>query len=200
MKTEEKIIKYFDGQLTSDEKISFEKELDSSEELKKEFQKYLLVSEKVNQQKSAKLNPDYVNSILPEFHRKISEQKSNSFRKNLSYALSFVLVIIIGVFAIKLFTNNSSKTSDDIEKFTQSLNDDQKLNLLEDLSSTDDVYSMVSGKELIGMLQKDLVVNSEVLDNYGIGYQDILGSLTEKEADKIYNEILKQNILKEVPL
>lgn len=199
MTNEDKIIKYLDGQLNSEEKTSFEYEVEKSEILKREFEKYLLVKKKIEAQKRVELSGDYTDSILPEFHSRLSGIRSMTLRKKISYAFSAMLILVTGVVVIRLFNNNSNSISD-VEKFTQSLNEEQKINLLEDLSSTDEIYSMISGKELIGILERNLAINSEVLDNYNISYQDILGSLTNTEADKIYNEILKQNILKEVPL
>ena len=88
----------------------------------------------------------------------------------------------------------------DLEKFTQSLDEKQKLDLLENLDGSDEIASIISGKEYVDLLEKDLVVNENVLENYDIGYKDLIGNLSENEADKIYNELINRNILKEVPL
>ena len=200
MKTNEWIIKYLDNQLTSEEKISFDKQLESSDEFKREFENFLLFKKKIDTLKEIKLKSDYTDTILPEFHKNYQGKKPESIRKALSYAFGLIVMIIVSVAVLRIFFNNTSKVSGDLEKFTQSLDDNEKLDLLTNLSSNDDVYSIISGKEFVDMLEKDLVVNSKVMENYDISYQDIIGSLSKSEADKIYNEILKQNILEEVPL
>jgi len=200
MTNEEKIVKYFDNELTSDEKISFEGELETSEELKREFRRYMLVNEKVIMQKRVKLNSDYSATVLHELYERNQGRKKILLRKGLSYSFGLILIVIVSLATFRIFFNSTNKNSDDLEKFTQSLDDNQKLNLLENLGSADDVYSMISGNELTALLEKNLEINSEVMENYDISYQDIIGSLSKSEAEKIYSEILKQNILKEVPL
>ena len=200
MQTEERIVKYLDNDLTSEERVAFESELNSSEELKREFENYLVVKEKMNKQKNLKLNFDYTDSILPEFHKKAHSRKKETLRKSLSYTFGLVLIILIGLSVQKIFFNNPVNKSDDLAKFTQSLDENQKLDLLENLDGNDDLYSMISGKEYVTLLENDLVVNEDVLETYDIGYKDLLGNLSDNEVEKVYNEILSRNILKEVPL
>lgn len=200
MQTEERIVKYLDNDLTSEERATFESELNSSEELKREFENYLVVNEKINKQKNLKLNSDYADSILPDFHKKAHSRKKEILRYSLSYAFGLILIILIGISVQKIFFNNPVNKSDDLAKFTQSLNENQKLDLLENLDGNDDLYSMISRKEYVTLLENDLVINEGVLETYDIGYKDLLSNLSDKEVEKIYTEILNRNILKEVPL
>jgi len=194
MKTEERIIKYLDNDLTSEERTAFERELKSSEELKREFEKYSLIKEKIKNQKNLKLNPDYLSSILPEFHNKVHSGKKETLRRSLSYSFGLILIFLIGITVQKIFFNNSDKERNDLEKFTQSLNYNQKLDLLESLNGSDDLYNIISGKEYVDLLENDLVVNEDVLETYDISYKDLIGNLSDNEVEKIYNELLNRNI------
>ncbi|MCW8823086.1 MAG: hypothetical protein OQK63_03315 [Ignavibacteriaceae bacterium] len=194
MKTEKRIIKYLDNDLTSEERTAFERELKSSEELKREFEKYSIIKEKIKNQKNLRLNSDYLSSILPEFHNKVHSGKKETLRRGLSYAFGLILLFLIGISFQKIFFNNSDKERNDLEKFTQSLNDNQKLDLLESLNGSDDLYNIILGKEYVDLLENDLVVNEDVLKTYDIGYKDLIGNLSDNDVEKIYNELLNRNI------
>ena len=200
MQTEERIIKYLDNNLTAEERAAFERELLSSQELKRELEKYLIIKEKINKQKNLKLSSDYTNSILFNFHKKTHSGKKETLRRSLSYAFGLILIILVGISVQKIFFTDTVTKSADLENFTQSLNEDQKLDLLESLNDNDDLSSMISGKEYVDLLEKGLVVNEDVLENYDIGYKDLLANLSDNEVEKIYNELINRNILKEVPL
>jgi len=194
MKTEKRIIKYLDNDLTSEERTAFERELKSSEELKREFEKYSIIKEKIKNQKNLRLNSDYLSSILPEFHNKVHSGKKETLRRGLSYAFDLILIFLIGITVQKILFNNSDKERNDLEKFTQSLNDNQKLDLLESLNGSDDLYNIILGKEYVDLLENDLVVNEDVLKTYDIGYKDLIGNLSDNDVEKIYNELLNRNI------
>ncbi|MCW8811271.1 MAG: hypothetical protein OQK64_09980, partial [Ignavibacteriaceae bacterium] len=173
---------------------AFERELKSSEELKREFEKYSIIKEKIKNKKNLKLNPDYLNSILPEFHNKVHSGKKETLRRGLSYAFGLILLFLIGISFQKIFFNNSDKERNDLEKFTQSLNDNQKLDLLESLNGSDDLYNIILGKEYVDLLENELVVNEDVLETYDISYKDLIGNLSDNEVEKIYNDLLNRNI------
>jgi hypothetical protein len=199
MKNEEMIIKYLDNQLPDDERINFEKELASSEELREEFQKYLTIKEDINDLKSAKLNPEYVDSILPQLHSRIHSGKRESIRKSLAFAFGVMLMFIIGIAVLRIFFNNQ-KNPNDLEVFTQSLNENQKVELLEKLNGGEELYKLIPENELAGLFENDLQINNEVAEAYDINYNEMIDGLSGDEAEKIYNEILNRNILKEASL
>jgi hypothetical protein len=199
MKTEERIIKYLDNQLSGEERINFEKELESSEELKEDFRKYFNIEKNINDLKSVKLNPEYVDSILPQFQNRIHSRKKESIRKSLAYAFGVMLMFLIGIAVLRIFFNNQ-KNPNDLEEFTQSLNENQKVELLENLNCGEELYKLIPENELADLIGKDLQINNEVAKAYDIGYNEIIDGLSQKEAEVIYNEILNRNILKEVPL
>ena len=195
MQIEERIIKYLDDDLTQEARAAFERELNSSEELKREFENYLIIKEKINNQKNLKLSSDYENSILHEFHKNPHKHKREVLRKSLSYAFGLIFIILLGISVQKIFFNNNVNNSGDLEKFAQSLDENQKLDILESLNDSNDLSDIISGKEYVDLLENNLVVNEDVLETYDIGYKDLIGNLSDTEAEKIYNELINRNIL-----
>jgi hypothetical protein len=199
MKTEERIIKYLDNDLTSEERTAFERELKSSEELIREFEKYSVIKEKIKYQKNLRLNSDYLSSILPEFHKKVHSGKKETLRRGLSYAFGLILLFLIGISFQKIFFNNQKK-SNDLEVFAQSLNENQKIELLENLNGGEELYKLIPENDLADLFEKDLQIDNEVAEAYDINYKEMIDGLSRDEAEKIYNELLNRNILKEAPL
>ena len=199
MKTEERIIKYLDNDLTSEERTAFERELKSSEELIREFEKYSVIKEKIKYQKNLRLNSDYLSSILPEFHKKVDSGKKETLRRGLSYAFGLILLFLIGISFQKIFFNNQKK-SNDLEVFAQSLNENQKIELLENLNGGEELYKLIPENDLADLFEKDLQIDNEVAEAYDINYKEMIDGLSRDEAEKIYNELLNRNILKEAPL
>jgi hypothetical protein len=199
MTNEERILKYLDNELTVDEKKAFEAELENSKELLEEFNKYLAVKANVEQVKNIKLKPDYLDSILPEFHRKYPTGKRESIRKSLSYAFGVMLLFIISITVLRTFFTDR-QTTGTLEEFTQSLNTEQKMELLETLNGESLNYKQVSDTDLVDLLESDLEINNEVLDEYDISYRDILSDMDEDKLNLVYQEILNKNIIEEVTL
>jgi len=199
MTNEEKIIKYLDSEFTAEEKKAFEAELENSKELLDEFNRFLELKANVGQVKNIKLKQDYLDSILPEYHRKYPTGKRESIRKSLSYAFGVMLIFIISITILRTFFTDRQQ-SGAIEEFAQSLNTEQKMELLETLNGEVPNYNQVTNTDLVDLLESDLEINNEVLDEYEISYKDILGDLDDDELNLVYQEVLNKNILEEVSL
>ena len=199
MKTEERILKYIDNELTPEEKSGFEKEMESSKELRDEFQKYASVNEEIEKLKDSKLNPDYINSILPEFHNRRLTGKKETIRKSLSYAFGIMLIFIISIAVLRIFFNNHSDPNN-VEEFATSLSENQKVELLETINGNSEIYNLIPETEVVDLFEADLKINSDVVEAYNINYTEIIGDLSDKELEIVYQEILNKNFLEEVPL
>lgn len=199
MNTDERIIKYLDNELTTEAKTVFEKEMLSSRELRDEFQKYVSVKEEIEKLKVLKLNPDYIDSILPEFHSRVLTGKKETIRKSFSYAFGVMLIFIISIAVLRIFFNNQNDPKN-IEEFTQALNENQRIELLEKLNGNSAIYDLIPDDEVVQLLEADLKINNDVAEAYGIGYIEIIGNLSDNELEIVYQEILNKNFLEEVPL
>ena len=203
MKTEKRIIKYLENELTSEERIIFENDLRESDQLREELEKYLRLRKEISNLKEIKLNENYLASIVPEFRNKLNLPKTTSLRWNLGYAIGAMLAFIISVVILqKIFTNNSALN--EVQVFTESLNANQRIELLENLNGNLEDYYQISDNtaemELINLLQEDLKLNNDVAEAYDINYTELVDELSASEAEKIYNEILNKNFSEQVKL
>ena len=203
MSNDEKIIKYFSNELTQEEKISFEAELKKSTQLKEEYVLYNKISQQIKVSKSARLNQDYLNTILYEYNKKKKRTKSFVVNAKLVYAFGILLAIF---FSVIIFNNVFWQTSEKVslQEFTASLNENQKIELLENINDDIEDYIFLAGSEdemeLTDLLQSGLSTNNEIAEVYDIGYSELVGELSPIEAEKIYNEILSINFSNEVNL
>jgi len=203
MTNDERIIKYLENDLSSEERINFESDLKHSSELKEEYEKYLRVNNRVKELKGVKLNQAYLDSIVPEFRNNINIQKPVSIKRNLGYAFGAIIAMII---SIAIFNNIMLENKDlnSVEEFTESLNQDQKFELLQSLNGSTEEYDLISENlddvELTSLIQSELNINNEIAEVYDIGYNELVEDLSKKEADKIYQEILNKNFSQEVNL
>jgi hypothetical protein len=196
MMTDERIIKYIENELTSEERIAFELDLGNSLELREAFEKYLRVQKETDELNGLKLNPLYLDSIIPEFRNKLETPKSVSIKRNLGYAFGVMLVFIISIAVLNDFLNDEGELTE-IEEFTQSLNENQKIELLEEINLESNDYNIISenisDKELVDILATDMEINSEVAEAYDISYNELIAGLSQQKIEKVYSEILNRN-------
>ena len=196
MTTDERIVKYIENELSPQERNAFEVDLSNSVELREEFEKYLKVNAGTDEIKKLKLHPLYLDSILPEFRNKLNPSKTFSVKKNLGYAFGVMLAFIISIVVIKNFFINETKLTD-LKEFTQSLNEDERIELLENINDDSENYYLIpeniSENQLNNLLAANLEISNEVAEAYNIEYYEIADDLSEDEIEVIYKEILKTN-------
>ena len=196
MDYDERIIKYIENELTADEKIQFELDLKKSEQLKEQLNKYLLVNSRIQETKTARLSQVYRDKILPELRQRIQRENIPTTRRNLNYAFGMITVSIVSfIFLQNIFRNDSQINS--VQEFTESLNEQQKIELLENLNGDIEDYSLVEenivGIELANLIQTNLTVDNEIAEAYNISYPDLINEIDKAEAEKIFEQILKKN-------
>lgn len=195
MKNEDRIIKYIENELTPEETVAFENELKKSEELKAELEKFLMVKVKTDKIKSLTLNSEYLDSLLPEFHRKLATPQIISVKRNIGFAFGIMFLFILSILILQfIFTNNGE--INELQEFAQSLNENQKIELLENLIGDTDNYNLypenITGNEVIELLQSNLEINNDIAETYNISYTELVDELSETEIEKIYSEILNK--------
>ena len=196
MTTDERIIKYIENELSPQERNAFEVELNNSVELREELNKYLKVKAETDEIKKLKLNPFYLDSILPELKNKLNPPKTFSVKRNLGYAFGVMLVFILSIVVLKNFFISETELTD-LKEFTQSLNENERIELLENLNDASEVYNLISENisesQLNNLLAANLEINNEVVEAYNIEYYEIVDDLSEDEIEVIYKEILNTN-------
>ena len=203
MKTEDRIIKYLEDELTAEERIVFETDLNNSSQLREEFEKFLRVKKETLYLIEMDLKQYYLDSIVPEFRSNLSLPKASSVKRNLGFAFGIMLVFVISAVILQNIFNETTEFNE-VQEFTESLNENQKIELLESLNGDLEDYYKISdndtGIELTNLIQTDLKMNSEVAEAYDINYTELVDELTASEAEKIYEEILNKNFSEEVKL
>ena len=196
MTTDERIIKYIENELSKNDRTAFEMELNNSAELREELNKYLGVKTETDELKKIKLNPLYLDSILPEFRNKLNPSKTFSVKKNLGYAFGIMLVFILSIAILKNYFIGETESTD-LKEFAQSLNEDERIELLENLNDDSEVYNLISENisesQLSNLFSANLEINNKVAEAYNIEYYEIVDDLSEDEIEVIYKEILNTN-------
>lgn len=196
MNKEEKIIRYIENELSVEDRRAFEVELNSSSELRKEFDKYLRLKSETKELKKVKLDNLYLNSSIPEFRTKLQTPKTPSIKLNFGYAVGIMLIFLFSVAIINYFLSEKA-TSPDLPEFAESLNENQRLELLENLDdgiiSTKLLSENVSISEIDEIIHAELEISNEVIETYKIDNDDLIIGLGQDEINKIYNEILNRN-------
>lgn len=196
MTTDERMIKYLENELSPEERNLFEKDLKNSAELRDDLNKCLKVKTETDELKKLKLNSLYLNTLIPEFRKNLDAPKSVSVRRNLGYAFGIMLIFILSTSILKNFFSSESPTIV-LQDFTQSLNENQKIELLEDLNGDAEVYNLmaesISDNELTNLLTTELEINNEVAEVYDISLNELIAGLSQQKIDEIYAEILNRN-------
>jgi len=199
MKNEEKIRKYLDGELTGEELLKFEEEINNSSELKRTIDSY---KNTLNQYRRFS-NPDIQNSyfvnIIPEFRERIKKKKESKLKP--VFVLGSVSLVIISLLVIFIFNKdreimyNDNIVLQDIES--------------EELNSYVNNYSRdFNSIQLTEVVEYDSLFNSMILNELNINgnsgdyfadvtgneFYTILDELSEEEIDGIYNALISQKI------
>ena len=203
MINDERIIKYIENELTPEEKINFETDIKNSSLLREKLGKYLSVKKELSNLKEAKLAENYLDSIVPEFRNKLDYPKTTPLKRNLAYASAIMLAFVVSTVILQnVFTENTAVNQ--VQQFTESLNENQKIELLENLNGNLEGYYQISGNSaeiaLAHLLQTDFKINYELAEAYDINYPDLVDELSASEAEIIYKEILNKNLSEEVKL
>ncbi len=193
---DERIIKYITNEMSVEEIKNFDAELNKSPELRSELEKYRKVDLQILASKKLKLTQEYLDSIVPEFRNRVIVPESSVLQKNLGYAFGLMLLFILAVFGLKNFFIVETEVTE-LHEFTQSLDENQKFELLEKLYDhsvdNDLVLENIEGNVLADFLSPELQINNEIAEAYNISYSELIVGLTQNEVDRIYTEILNKN-------
>jgi hypothetical protein len=201
MKTDKRISLYLEGELNSEDKKSFEKELKNSPELQNELNLYRKFISSVEETKNIAVSTDYLNSIVPEFRRKLESKKEKHFNPKIAYAFPVLVIMFLIFFFMfntqkdKMILNNQNLTENnsnlnsyfDISGFSV----DELIPA--DLSSKDkDEYN----SELNSMIEKELNIASDstkflVADKL-LDYNSIINNISAQDADMLYKDLLNK--------
>jgi hypothetical protein len=201
MKTVEKIYLYLEGELTPEEKTSFEKELDNSPELQKELKLYQDFISDVKETKDLQLRSNYFDNVVPEFREKLETKERKLYYPKIAYALPAFIILFLVLFFLfntqnkkdisnkKVLTSNNINANGLYEIMDYSIDE----LIPSDLSTSDGVKY---NSELDDMIQKELNISSDstkflVADKI-LDYNSIIDNISSKDADIVYDDILNK--------
>jgi hypothetical protein len=200
MKNDDKIRKYLEGELTSEELKKFEAEINYSPGLKKEIDSYKNTLNQFKRLKNIDVDDSYFVNILPRFRERFIKQKLPKSRP--AFVLGSAVVLLISLLAVFLFKNDKSIENENIvveeisnegiDSYLNSYNQDfSTFQLTENVPEEyDSLFSSMIMNEL------DLNGNSGdyLVDVTGGEFYNILGELSNEEIDGIYNTLIDKKI------
>ena len=190
---DEKILQYLDGQLTKDEKILFEKELNSSPELKKKYEEYISVQSKLNEFKDIKVDETYFNRIVPEFRNRLEIKKKT--RRIFLFSFTNSLAAIIILYFVLSPNGNNLNLDEAVKNWTE--NDfnyaieyvDQQnsgFDIIDDYNTTE-IDSVISS-----MLTDELNLSNNSTVYNTIDYNTLSTQMNSNDINDLYKEILNK--------
>ncbi len=200
---DEKFYLYLKNKMSDKERIIFEDDLNKSELLKNDFEEYKNITHLITESKNIKINKDYLESIVPEFRRKLEQKQAKKSSKNLKYMFATVVIIIAGYVVVSQFNTENNQelnqaltelSNDEIDFITDDfyVSDDLTKNIDDESSSK--IYSIYTENLKASFDESFSEINSSrVLSTYKI--TDVDKYLTDDEMELIYSELIEKKIL-----
>ena len=194
----EKLIKYFAGEMSSSEKVEFEKKINESPTLKEEVSKYQNFFSNINETVKPEVEESYFINLVPRFRDKLVQSGKKKYRPLFSFAMAAVTVIIILLFipnSNRVVHNENTSANYSSTEITDylSTNSDQPIvtNLPADFEANYDSL-------LDGMIYNELSKNGQNLAGAqmveSLDYNTLLESVNNNDAAVIYEQLKNKKI------
>lgn len=189
-KIERKIVEYLDGQLTPEERTTFEKEIESSSDLSTMVSSYKDLFSDFKETKLTEINRQYFDNILPEFHNQVKGRYSE-FPSLAGAFASFIIVAVISWFAASNIFNDSQQTDSENNLLTE-----EEMFQAGDFTLNEMGNFILSDSVFTSMLTTELNLNEDenlflAADEYEITFID--EELSAEDADIIYAHLIEKN-------
>jgi len=194
----EKLIKYFAGEMSSPEMREFEKVISESPSLKKEAAEYRELLSDIEETRNPDVDESYFINLIPRFRTKHEQAVKKKYRPIFSFTTAVLTVVIL--LLIIPHTNQVVRDKDTAANYSSTdisdyltTNSDQPLlsNLPSDVQANYDslldglIYQELNnnGKNLVG---------AEYLDK--LDYNSFLESVNPNDASTIYEQLKNKKI------
>ncbi len=205
MNNKEKILKYLSDLMSEDEKKNFENLLEQDESLKKEFEKIQDGLEVIKKAAEPEVNETYFVNLLPRARSRMNkEKKAFSFNPKWATSLAALVFLIISALFFSRSFESPFLTYKDFQTMlsANNLGEFDKTEL--DLFIDQNYYDFLNSTNL-NASDFDIDFNALDIDSEGIKIEDvntlpdeesyeIINELSEKDFNKIYNEIKKMSL------
>jgi hypothetical protein len=203
MKKPDQIIKYLDGTLDFNERDEFEKELNSSEELKSEYEQLKRKLNFLKTIKNPELDERYFSNQIYQLRNKLRPQKSFSRKK---YIIEYGSAIAVLLIAALVFVFNSPFLNEKTEKLIsleiEEIQGTELSEVIKENFTTDEIIEINPEKsdsvidemiieELNGLTDfPDNAINLSIND-----LDDLYAELNPQEMEMIYSTMINKNII-----
>ncbi|GAB6281646.1 MAG: hypothetical protein STSR0008_03870 [Ignavibacterium sp.] len=191
MNDESKVIRYLDGQMSDEEKKSFEDELLSSPKLKKLYDEYSLTFFELKNLNEVKINENYFSNLYARFREKNISYKKKKFYYKFAYSLPVLILAVILLLINPFNPSNNEKTS-----------------VLSDSIATNYSNENIYKTENTNILKEnntinEKIINEENIEKYYPSYDNedvkdiynIINNLSDEELNLLYNELANKEYL-----
>jgi hypothetical protein len=181
----ETIIRYFDGEMSSEEKEKFISELKTNPELKKQFDELGKVYAYTSEMKHQKVEEDYLKSVMPKFREGLSSNR-NKFILKPAFAVS-ILIVLIAISTLLFLPKEQSITLSNLSELTDE-------ELLQQLST--DYLEMIEQDKIDSLLVEEIKTNSNKVASYIFNGDDInnlyqKNLITPEDENEIYLALIE---------
>uniref|UniRef100_A0A832DKU2 Zinc-finger domain-containing protein n=1 Tax=Ignavibacterium album TaxID=591197 RepID=A0A832DKU2_9BACT len=181
----ETILRYFDGEMSSEEKEKFISELKSNPELKKQFDELRKVYEITSEMKNQKVEENYLETITPKFRERLSLNK-NKFKLKPAFVFG-ILIVLIAISTLLFIPEKQSVTISNLSQLTDE-------ELLQKLST--DYLEMIEQDKIDSLLVEEIKTNSNKIASYIFNGDDInnlyrKNLITPEDENEIYLALIE---------
>ena len=202
-----KLFLYCDNRMSEAERKQFEEELKKNASLQADYNNYLANIKKLKKYNSVELNEKYFINAVPVMHSRLEKKRhfsifSPKFGLALSSASAAVLVFL-------MFIGKAPENTVKIEKTVKEFTTEEMSNVLDaysdyepTLRNTIETAGVEADSEVINKvsdkLASEIISNDEQLAAIESSetYEYIAGSINDKEADVVCNEIMNKEFFK----
>jgi hypothetical protein len=181
----ETIIRYFDGEISSEEKEKFISELKTNPALKKQFDELRKVYEITSEMKNQKVEENYLETIIPKFRERLSLNK-NKFKLKPAFILG-ILIVLTAISTLLFIPEKQSVTISDLSQLTDE-------ELLQQLSA--DYVGMIEQDKIDSLFVEEIKTNTNKIASYIFNGDDInnlyrKNLITPEDENEIYLALIE---------
>jgi hypothetical protein len=187
------ILRYIEGNLTEEEKIRFETELNNSPSLQKELSMYKTVFNEFSGYKEIPADDDYFRNMIPRFRSKLPGKLKRFPLQRVAFVSSACLIVVMFMFLL-LNKNNQ------VPNITNKINEHELTELWDNFSSDvlpSEFSTDLSIDSTINALYLSEMYITPEIDAYYFAdrksdVSNIVKDINDEEADNIYKEIINK--------
>jgi hypothetical protein len=195
----EKIIKYFAGEMSPADKVEFENAVAASPALQKEIRKYRDFFSSIDDTGNPDVEENYFINLLPKFRERLDNNRKKKYHPVFSFASAVLTVIIVLLFmprTEKIIKDNNGNTVNysptEITDYL-SINSEQPMltNLPADVEANyDSVLDNMIYNELD--VNEQNLVTTDLIDR--LDYNTLIQSVDPNDASTIYEQLKNKKL------